>query len=180
MQATLGKNHFDLFGLPVSFDVNLADLNARYRDLQRQFHPDRFAAASDQERRLAMQMTAAINEAARVLRDPVLRGRYMLQLAGVNLGDEADTHMDANFLMEQMELREALEAIPSKADPAGALLVFVSDLSAAQQLRLGRLQDLLRSPTKADYQLARTILREMQFLQKLSDEAGRLEETLLD
>ena len=180
MQATPGKNHFDLFGLPACFEIDLADLNLRYRELQRQFHPDRFAAASDQERRLAMQMTANINEAVRVLRDPVLRGRYLLQLAGIDLGDESDTRMDPAFLMEQMELRESLEAIPGKTDPLAALLAFTAELHTAQQQHTDRLGQLLLSPGDDEYVQARNVLRELQFLQKLSDEAGRLEETLLD
>ena len=109
MHVAPGKNHFELFGLPVTFDVDVDDLASRYREMQRSVHPDRFANASDQDRRLSLQMTALINEAFQTLRDPVRRGRYLLNLRGVDLGDETDTSMNPAFLMEEMELRQQLD-----------------------------------------------------------------------
>src|SRR5437868_4529239 len=105
------KNYFELFGLPVSFDLDLADLTERYRGLARTTHPDRFAGGSDQERRVAMQTTASINEAFRILKDPIARGRYLLELRGVRLNAESETVRDTSFLAEQIELREQLEDV---------------------------------------------------------------------
>ena len=80
MQADLSKDYFELFGLPVAFDIDSNDLAVRYRQLQRQFHPDRFASAPAAERRLSVQMTAQINAAFQTLKDPVARARYLLGL----------------------------------------------------------------------------------------------------
>ena len=102
------QNFFELFGLPVSFEVDIQQLSERYRDLQRAVHPDKFANASDRERRLAVEKAAQINEAFQTLKSPMNRARYMLEIRGVDFDNERDTHLDPMFLMEQMELREAL------------------------------------------------------------------------
>ena len=117
MHSAPGKNHFELFGLPVTFDIDTAELAVRYRELQRRVHPDKFANASDQDRRLSLQMTALVNEGFHTLKDPVRRGRYLLSLRGVDLDDEIDTTMDPVFLMEQMELREELEEVRQADNP---------------------------------------------------------------
>ena len=101
--ANLSDDFFVLFDLPVSFDVDLGALAERYREAQRAVHPDKFANASEAERRLSVQMAARVNEAHRVLKDPLARGRYLLELRGVDL-DDMDTRFDGAFLMEQMEL----------------------------------------------------------------------------
>ena len=104
----LTQNHFELFGLPVAFDVDAQQLAERYRELQRILHPDRYANASDRERRLSIQHAAQVNEAFQTLKSSLRRARYLLQLKGVEFDDEKETHLDPAFLMEQMELREAL------------------------------------------------------------------------
>ncbi|HKJ76321.1 MAG TPA: Fe-S protein assembly co-chaperone HscB, partial [Gammaproteobacteria bacterium] len=76
MQADFSQNYFELFGLPEGFEVDSETLSLRYRDLQRALHPDRFAGASDRERRLSVQQTARVNEAYRTLKDPLARARY--------------------------------------------------------------------------------------------------------
>ena len=82
MAADLSTTHFELFGLPLSFDVDMGQLDSRYRELQRTVHPDRFANASDQERRISMQQATQINEGYQVLKDSLRRGRYLLELCG--------------------------------------------------------------------------------------------------
>ncbi|OAD23046.1 co-chaperone HscB, partial [Candidatus Thiomargarita nelsonii] len=99
------NNHFEIFELPVSFDINKDTLAQRYRDLQRAVHPDKYANAPDRERRLAMQKTVQINEAFQTLKNPLTRAGYLLQLQGI---DQNDGIMDGEFLMTQMDLREEL------------------------------------------------------------------------
>ena len=175
MQADLGKNYFELFGLPVAFDLDLADLAARYRDLQRRFHPDRFASASEPERRLSLQLTAQINAAFQALKDPVARARYLLALLGVDTGEDTDTAMDTAFLMEQMELRESLDEARSAADRDVRLEVLHQRVDAEFEARSALLRSRFTENSETARRQARNLVREMQFLQKLAHEVTELE-----
>ena len=104
----LTADFFSLFDLPKSFRINLSELDSRYRDVQAQVHPDRFAHASEADRRLSMQWATRANEAYQTLKKPLARARYLLQLAGCELNAETNTAMPADFLIEQMEWREAV------------------------------------------------------------------------
>src|SRR5438132_12609726 len=103
------QNHFELFGLQAAFSVDEAALDQSYREIQSRVHPDRFAHAGDAERRASLQWTTRVNEAYRTLRNPVSRASHLLALNGIDVAFETNTAMPAEFLMEQMELREALE-----------------------------------------------------------------------
>jgi len=176
MQADLEKNFFELFGLPVSFDLDTADLAARYRDLQRRFHPDRYATATDQERRLSLQITAQINQGFQTLKEPLSRGRYLLALRGVSTDEDTDTVMDSDFLMEQMELRESLDEArrsPQRRERLGQLAQKTDGLLRDRTEALGR--SFVDSSAAARAH-ARELVREMQFLKKLVSEIEELEE----
>jgi molecular chaperone HscB len=175
MHADLGKNYFDLFGLSAAYEVDTADLAVRYRELQRHFHPDRFAAASESERRLSVQMTAQINAAFQTLRDPVGRGRYLLGLQGVPTDEETDTRMDPAFLMEQMELREALDDARHAPDRVAVLGPLRGRVESLLEQRTRLLSEQFREGTPQSREAARNTVREMQFLQKLSAEIEALE-----
>jgi molecular chaperone HscB len=102
-------NYFDLFGLPVRFALDRVMLDKAYHDLQGRVHPDRFAAASEVDQRVSMQWATRANEAYNALRKPLSRARYFLELHGVDLATESNTAMPVDFLMAQMEWREAVE-----------------------------------------------------------------------
>jgi molecular chaperone HscB len=102
------SDHFALFNLPRQFVLVTAELDARYREIQTQVHPDRFANAGDAERRLSMQWATRANEAYQTLKKPMERAKYLLELAGHDIQAENNTAMAADFLMEQMEWREAV------------------------------------------------------------------------
>ena len=174
MQADLARNYFELFGLPVGFAVDSKDLAARYRTLQRNFHPDKFAHASDQERRLSMQLSARLNEGLQTLKDPVKRGRYLLQLKNIATDEETDTAMDREFLVEQMALRERLE----EARDLASLVRVRADIDARFGEKVCQLEARLRSAATEDWQAARGLVRELQFLQKLLQEVRAHEEAL--
>ncbi len=178
MRAAPGKNHFELFGLPVSFDIDADDLTSRYRELQRRVHPDKFANAPDQERRLSVQMTALVNDAFQTLKDPVRRGRYLLGLRGVDMGEETDTAMDPAFLMEQMELRENLEEIRRADNPAKQLAELANRIDQRMQDKIGDFRNAIGQDTPEQTGKARNIVREMQFLEKMQREIDNLEEEL--
>lgn len=179
MLDNLEKSYFELFGIPESFDVNVAGLTSRYQDLQRQFHPDKFGNASDHERRLSMQLAAHINEALQTLKDPVQRGRYLLQQAGVLLNDETDTQMNPEFLMGQIELREDLESAKGAPDVLKECMALQQKVEQNQQARLAKLSELFSEKSEESYHRARELLREMQFLQKMMSQIEALEESIV-
>jgi molecular chaperone HscB len=175
MQADLGKNYFELFDLPVTFDLDAADLAARYRELQRRFHPDRFASASEPERRLSLQLTAQVNAAYQTLKDPVARARYLLGLQGVDTGEDTDTAMDTTFLMEQMELRESLDEARAAADRHVRLESLRQRVEEDLEARSIQLRTRFTENSELARRQARNLVREMQFLQKLAHEVEELE-----
>src|SRR6478672_12191892 len=99
----LNDTDFELFGLPERFAQDRAALDARWKELQREAHPDRFAAQGAAAQRVAMQWSVRINEAYQRLRDPVKRAAYLCTLNGAPIDAEHNTAMPADFLMQQME-----------------------------------------------------------------------------
>ncbi|WP_295801615.1 Fe-S protein assembly co-chaperone HscB [uncultured Microbulbifer sp.] len=172
----LQQNHFEIFGLPVSYEVDRQALAARYRELQQEFHPDRFAAKSDREQRLSMQYAAQINEANNTLKDPVARAAYLLQLAGVEISPEQTT-ADGEFLMQQMILRERLEEVRDAADPEAELGELGDETSALFREQQRVFADALTANALDE---AKSALLKLQFLGKLQRQIETLEEDLLD
>ena len=112
LQAT----DFELFGLPAQFAQDRAAIDARWKELQREAHPDRFAAQGAAAQRVAMQWSVRINEAYQRLKDPLKRAAYLWEVRGAPINAENNTAMPTEFLMEQMAWREALEDAKSEAD----------------------------------------------------------------
>jgi molecular chaperone HscB len=175
MTSAAGKNYFELFGLPVRFEVNADELSDRYRELQRRVHPDKYATAPDAERRASLQLTTLVNEAFQTLKDPVRRAQYLLGLVHQDASTDADTRMDPAFLMEQMEMREALSEVRTLREPHKKLAELANDTRTRMQARIGQFRDSYsRDPVQA-----RQTLREMQFLDKLRREIEDIEEQLV-
>ncbi|MCR4332336.1 MAG: Fe-S protein assembly co-chaperone HscB [Sulfuricaulis sp.] len=179
MHPASGKNHFELFGMPATFDLDTDELAVRYRELQRRVHPDKFASASDQDRRLSLQMTALINEGFHTLKDPVRRGRYLLSLRGIDLGDDTDTTMDPAFLLEQMEMREELEEVRQADNPHKKLAELANRIEQRLQDKIGQFRRAFADATPDGTGKARNAVREMQFLEKMRREIDNLEEELI-
>ena len=109
----LSDTDFELFALAPRFALDRSLLDARWKDLQRQAHPDKFAAEGAAAQRLAMQWSVRINEAYQRLKDPVRRAAYLCELRGAGIEAESNTAMPPDFLLQQMEWREALEEASS-------------------------------------------------------------------
>ncbi len=105
----LQSNDFELFGVPMQFVQDKAQLDARWKELQREAHPDKFAAQGPAAQRLAMQWSVRINEAYQRLKDPLKRASYLCELHGAPINAENNTAMPSDFLIQHMEWREALE-----------------------------------------------------------------------
>ena len=158
----LQSNDFELFGVPERYEQDAAALDRRWKDLQREVHPDRFAAQGAAAQRIAMQWSARINEAYRRLKDPLRRAAYLCELRGAPIEAENNTAMPAQFLMEQMAWREALEDAPS----ADALAVLVRELNAARAEALARLASLLDGD--GDAKAAAQQVRALMFVERFA------------
>jgi molecular chaperone HscB len=144
--------------------VDAVALERAYREIQARVHPDRFAQAGDAERRASLQWTTRVNEAYRVLKSPVQRAKYLLELNGVDLAFETNTQMPAEFLARQLELREAL----AEAREPAALERLQADVRRERrQLEhgIGELIDARR-----DFAAAADEARKLMFLDKLAAE----------
>ncbi|MDC5823087.1 co-chaperone HscB [Vibrio europaeus] len=168
-------NYFELFGLPSQFNLDGSLLSSQFRELQKQFHPDKFATASERDRLMAVQKAAEINDAYQVLKNPISRAEYILSENGVEIRGEQQTMQDPMFLMEQMELREELEDISSSSDAEDALFDFEGKVSKMfkQQLTATE-QDL----NQTDWQQAADRVRKLKFIAKLQNEIELVEDKL--
>src|SRR5262249_43745768 len=156
-------NHFQLFGLPERFRFDADALDRAYRALQGEVHPDRFAAATESERRLALQSSARVNEAYQALRDPVARAQYLLSLHGIDAFDETDTTLAPDFLERQLERREAAADAVAAGDAER-----LATLAREVRDDAGRLEQRLaaRLDRESAWEAARSEVRELRFLAK--------------
>jgi len=172
------STHFDIFGLEPSVDLDVKALEQKLRDLSLEFHPDRVKSADPKARLRALEQQTALNDAFKVLKDPVRRAFYVLKLGGVDLEKDeaaAKAAMPMSFLEEVMERREALEAVRAKKDlpAAQAMATQVAQLKdqalakAQQALRAGALEE-------ATHQLGR-----VRYLGRFLEEVEAFEEEAL-
>jgi molecular chaperone HscB len=167
MTIDFTKNHFDLFHLPISFQMDSAALDVAYRDVQREVHPDKFTTASDAEKRLAAQWATRANEAYQTLKSPLNRGRYFLKIHGIETEEESNTAMPLEFLMQQMEWREAVVDARASKDEA-TLDELAAQKNADEKNLFAQLSVELNQPsTFAD---ARLTVRKLRFIEKLGEE----------
>ncbi|WPB58453.1 Fe-S protein assembly co-chaperone HscB [Xylophilus sp. GOD-11R] len=157
-------NDFELFGVPQAFQQDLALIDERWKELQRQAHPDRFAAQGAAAQRLAMQWSVRINEAYRRLKSPQKRAAYLCELHGAPIAAETNTAMPAAFLMQQMEWRESLD----EADDRAAVDALQDEVDAARRGALERCGQLIDE--SHDYPAAAAQVRALMFLARFSDD----------
>jgi molecular chaperone HscB len=136
MNLNLQSNDFEIFGIEPGFAVDRDALDARWKDLQREAHPDRFATADAQAQRQAMQWSVRISEAYQRLKDPLKRAAYLCEMHGAPIQAENNTAMPAAFLMQQMQWHEDLE----DARDGAALERMADDVAKARRAMLQGLQ----------------------------------------
>lgn len=160
----LNADFFTLLGLPRAFPLDMTELDARFRELQREVHPDRFAAADDASRRASMMLATQINAAYQTLRSPLKRATYLLELAGIDVGAESNTAMSPEFLMHQMLWREQLDEARAEGD-ASALAGLQADIDQAVGDAYERLAGALAAGSEIP--VAVETVRQLMFLEKL-------------
>ena len=160
----LQSTDFELFGIPVQFAQDRAQLDARWKELQREAHPDKFAAQGAAAQRVAMQWSVRINEAYQRLKNPVKRASYLCELNGAPINAENNTAMPSDFLMQQMEWREALEDAENMDD---------LDKIALESITSGRKQLLKIEQTldqEKDFAAAAQQVRSLMFIERFASE----------
>jgi molecular chaperone HscB len=168
--VNLQDNDFLLFGLPERFALDRADLDERWRQLQGTAHPDRFAAEGAAAQRLAMQWSVRINEAYRRLREPLTRAAYLCELRGAPIAAHTNTAMPADFLVQQMAWREALD----DADGDASLATLDAEVRATEGDLLAQVAALLDAQ-QASAQAAERV-RALMFIQRFrSDLSDRID-----
>lgn len=171
------KNPFDIFNLPINFELNKQLLSERYLKLQKQLHPDNFVTAEPFKQRLAIEQSADINEAFATLNNPVSRAEAIITLhTGQIPSIEEKSITDVTFLMQQLEWREKLEEIETTNDEA-ALSDFAKQVKAQTHLILTALSTHLKSE---QWQQAALLCDKLRFMQKLTAEIERIEEKLFE
>ena len=161
------QNHFQLFGLAQSYQIDTAQLDQQYRAWQALVHPDKSAHLPDAEQRVAMQRATLVNEAYQTLRSPLRRARYLLSLHGVDTQEETNTVMPLDFLMAQMEWREAVvEARQARDEAALAQL----ETRLQRETRELEAQLAVKIDTEKDYAAAAASVRKLRFMEKLAEE----------
>jgi molecular chaperone HscB len=170
--VNLQSNDFELFGLPQQFAQDRTAIDARWKDLQREAHPDKFAAQGTAAQRVAMQWSVRINEAYQRLKDPLKRAAYLCGLHGVPVNAENNTAMPAEFLMQQMEWREALD----EAQNVAALDALSDEVNRSRRALLQRCEQLL--DTQHDYHGAVAQVRALMFIERFAHDIEARYETM--
>ena len=166
----IDDDDFTLFGLPDQFALDPAQLDRRWRELQTEVHPDRFAAQGAAAQRVAMQWSVRVNQAYQRLKDPLKRAAYLCERRGAPIDAERNTAMPRDFLMQQMAWREALD----EAGDGAEVQALADQVDVHQSELLGRLQSLLDE--SADVAAAAAQVRALMFVAKFrQDLDDRLE-----
>lgn len=168
----LSQNYFELFGLKPVFAIDSVQLKTAQQHLQASFHPDRHVNDSDRDRRLSVQVASWINQAFDTLQDPVKRSRYLLEISGAEIPDDSTTTSDVEFLMEQIELREAVEACREAPDGLEQCHR-IEDQLAQRAAELAN--EFVACFAGEDLPGSVTISRKMQFIQRIQHQLDELQ-----
>lgn len=167
----LQSTDFELFGLAPRFTQDRDAIDARWKDLQREAHPDKFAAQGAAAQRVALQWSVRINEAYQRLKDPLKRAAYLCELNAMPVNAENNTAMPAAFLMQQMQWRETLDEASSVAD----LDALEAQVVAARHAALQQCAHLLDQ--QQDYLQAVQQVRALMFIERFGrDVQDRLDQ----
>ena len=176
MDLTL--DYFANFDLQRGFFIDSVELGKRHRALQQTYHPDRFVGTDDNTHRRAIQTAAYINEAFNTLNSPLKRAIYLLQLEGMDPLSPTNTHMPHDFLLQQMFWRERMEELGEMSDfeqaEEGIGDIYDDLLETKKTLQ----KSFAETYSAGQWSAAETIVRKMQFIEKLMHEVDEIEDRL--
>jgi len=173
MNIDLTRNYFELFSFAESFVIDQDQLAEKYRALQSELHPDRFANASDQERRISVQTTAYVNEAYTTLKSDLKRSHYLLKLSDIEFNADTETSSDAEFLMQTMELHEQVEDASGAENPLDALDALSKQLKQQQQQLVSQLSAQFENN---ELDVAKETALKLQFYERLTNQVRKKQE----
>ena len=165
-------NYFELFQLPIQLPIDNGQLTTNYQQLQRQYHPDNFAQATDNEKVAIIQKSAMINDGYQTLKNPLKAAEYLLSLQGVDVATEQNIIHDADFLMEQFSLREKLDDIESQNN-VDLLDDFHSEITQRKKNVYQQLMDYI---SQQDWQSAVNQIYKIRYLARLIEQIEKLQE----
>ncbi|MBS2030058.1 MAG: Fe-S protein assembly co-chaperone HscB [Deltaproteobacteria bacterium] len=175
------SNHFELFGLQKAFELDAKALDARYRELSQQWHPDKQTSGDAKQRLQALEMSAHLNQAYKTLRDASARAAYLLKLLGLDLDQEGERTFQMNpaFLAEMLELREELDAAKNKNDVQRALAMG-KQMQEREKETHAKLAELfaqqLASPEHARLQKLGDQVAALRYYRRFLDEVSAIED----
>lgn len=175
MNIDLTRNYFELFGFAESYSIDQEQLVEKYRAFQNELHPDRFANASDQERRISVQTTAFVNEAYATLQSDLKRAHYLLQLSDIEFNADTETSSDAEFLMQTMELHEEVEEAGNSGQPLQSLQELSQQLKKNQQDLINQFDSQFNAN---DLSAAKDTALKLQFYERLTNQVRKQQEKL--
>lgn len=164
---SLQVDDFELFGLSRRFAQDRAALDERWKQLQREAHPDKFAAQGAAAQRVAMQWSVRINEAYQRLKDPLSRATYLCELHGHDIQAESNTAMPAAFLVQQMQWREALD----EASNLSELDALLAQVRASEQVAMQNLTRCLDEDP--NYLEAVAQIRSLMFMRRFQQDLDK-------
>jgi len=162
--VNLQSNDFELFGLAQKFRQDRAAIDTRWKELQREAHPDKFAEQGSSAQRVAMQWSVRINQAYQRLKDPLNRASYLCELNGAPVNAENNTAMPGSFLMQQIEWREALDEAET-AENIDEIALQSNEYMREQLLKIEQAIDDQR-----DFKLAVEQVRSLMFVERFTSE----------
>jgi molecular chaperone HscB len=173
----LSQSYFELFGLKPIFAIDPVQLQTEQRRLQAKYHPDRYVNESDRDKRMSVQVASWINQAYETLRDPVKRSRYLLEISGADIPDDSTTTSDTGFLMEQIELREAVEACRQDPEGLASSELIETRLRQREQQLANEFVDHFEA---SELDAAIVVSRKMQFIQRIQHQLAEIQFELED
>ncbi|MCP4875729.1 MAG: Fe-S protein assembly co-chaperone HscB [Gammaproteobacteria bacterium] len=166
------QTYFELFGLSPVFAIDVARLRAAQQGLQATYHPDKYVNADERDKRLSVQIASWVNQAYEILQDPVKRSRYLLEINGTEIPDDSTTTSDSEFLMEQIDLREQVDACRHGDDA----LLRCDQVEAKLKARAAELAAEFVSRFDArELETALQTSRKMQFIQRIQQQLSELQ-----
>ena len=170
MSLDFNQNYFELFDLPISFQIDKSKLNQQFRSLQSAYHPDKFVNEDDAAKRYSIQCTSFINDAFETLNSLRVRARYLLVMKDVEFNDDTDTTNDGEFLFQQMEYRQQIEQAQAESSP-NAVIDELDKIDAVVKQHAQKLYEQFESNyLEEKYDEAKQVVLKMKYYERLQGE----------